>query len=566
MATCGRPIQLFKLPQELNDCVYTSEKYPLLVDTTGQAAQFLKYRSRFLSIFKKGDFEKESLRKGLTQALHGGATLVLDFDKLEIDLASLFDKEHFPEAVLCPQELFLEETYEPLLRKTDEFAGKVTYEHSAADAVGAFQDRTKAHAPERCADVDTRFEPKEGFRLVVTTKRDDVPVALLEKMCVLRVECTEEQVKNNAGTWAGGSRPKEQKSKEQIKLDEDLLELAFDGEHEEVSKLLEKGADPMAKDGRGNTALSEAAVKGHLETVKLLLDWKAPTGSDPNCLGGDGRTPLHRAAFGGFTETVQLLLERGSDPRLKDRNGETAFDLGSNPECQAAISTWDVTKTDKLREERMAAIDKEDESLVKNEEDRLALEKRRKMKTMEEYAQKGEKDLLEMELMDIERSQIGTFRDDRGNSVLHIAAVHGRLDCVVMLLDDMGVNVNLRDSKGWTPIAVAAFHGHKAVCKELMARKADPSMMNAYRKDAIDVAKDDEIKEVLRNPSAFIQASAQGPCELPGAVPEEEEKETPEPKAKAKGKAKAKAKTDEAEPKAEAKAKGKAKAKAKGKR
>lgn len=566
MTACGRSIQLFKLPQELNDCVYTSEKYPLLVDVTGQATQFLKYRSRFLSILKKGDFEKESLRKGLTQALHGGATLVLDFDKLQLDLDGLFDKEHFPEATLSPQELFLEETYEPLLRKTDDFAGKVTYEHSAADAVGAFQDRTKAHAPERCADVDTRFEPKEGFRLVVTTKREDVPAALLEKMCVLRVECTEEQIKNNAGTWAGGSRPKEQKSKEQIKLDEELLELAFDGELEEVKKLLEKGADQMAKDGRGNTALSEAAVKGHVDTVRVLLDWKAPTGSDPNCVGGDGRTPLHRAAFGGYIETVELLLSRGSDPRLKDRNGETAFDLGSTPECQELIKGFDIARTETLREERMAAIDKEDESLVRNEEDRIALEKRRKMKTLQEYAEKGEKDLLEMELMDIERSQIGTFRDDRGNSVLHIAAIHGRVECVVMLLDDMGLNINLRDSKGWTPIAVAGFHGHKAVCKALMARKADPSIINAYRKDAIDVAKDDEIKEVLRNPSAFIQASSLTPCDLPGAVPEEE---TSEPKAKAKGKAKAMAKSgtvSDAEPKAEAKAKGKAKAKAKGKR
>merc|ERR1719426_781728 len=102
-------------------------------------------------------------------------------------------------------------------------------------------------------------------------------------------------------------------------MDEELLEVAFDGDLDEVKKLLEKGADPMAKDGRGNTPLSEAAVKGHLETVRYLLDWKAPIGSDPNGVGSDGRSPLHRAAFQHHTEVVQLLLERGSDPRLKDR-------------------------------------------------------------------------------------------------------------------------------------------------------------------------------------------------------------------------------------------------------
>merc|ERR1719201_2273113 len=116
-----------------------------------------------------------------------------------------------------------------------------------------------------------------------------------------------------------------------------------------------------------------------------------------------------------------------------------------------------------------------------------------------------------------------------------------------MLVDEMGVHVNLRDAKGWTPIAVAAFHGHKQVCRELMGRKADPSIPNAYRKDAHDVAKDDEIKEVLRDPFLFLGPGAPGgggglsAGDLPGAVPEEDdEKKESEPKAKAKGKAKAK--------------------------
>merc|ERR1711971_172020 len=108
-------VPLFKLPQEINDCVYVSNKYPLLLDPTGQAAQFLKYRSRYLSILGKGDLEKESLRKALVQCLHNGGWLVIDFSKFECDLLSLFDKDNFPESVLRPQEIFLEETYQPLL-------------------------------------------------------------------------------------------------------------------------------------------------------------------------------------------------------------------------------------------------------------------------------------------------------------------------------------------------------------------------------------------------------------------------------------------------------------------
>lgn len=163
----AKAIKLRDITNELNDCVpsskrdshggevYTTGKYPLLVDPTGQACQFLKYRGRYLSILKKGDFETETLRKALVQALHNGAWLVLDFDTVECDLTAYLGQvgpksdsnrkdntleDTFPESVLSPYELFLEENYMPLLRATDDFAAKVTYEHSAALAEGAFQD------------------------------------------------------------------------------------------------------------------------------------------------------------------------------------------------------------------------------------------------------------------------------------------------------------------------------------------------------------------------------------------------------------------------------------------
>merc|ERR1712217_380596 len=102
------------------------------------------------------------------------------------------------------------------------------------------------------------------------------------------------------------------------------------------------------------------------------------------------------------------------------------------------------------------------------------------------------------ELMDIEDGKIGTYRDDRGNNVLHLAAAHCRLEIVEMLIDELKLDVNCREGKGWTPVAIAAFHGHKKVVQALMARKADPLIENAYRKDAFQVAQDDEMREALK--------------------------------------------------------------------
>jgi len=532
-----RNIQLFTLPQEINDSVYTSSKYPLLVDPSGQAIQFLKYRARYLSIYKPGDFEKESLRRAVTQGLHNGAWLVLDFGELECDLQSYFDKDFFPETVLSPLDLFVEENYKPLLRQSDEFTAKVTYEHQEALANGAFQDRTKCHAPERVADVDKRFIPKDAFRLIVASKREEPPADLVDKFVVLKLQVSEQQMKENAGVWAGREKPRETKSKEQLKMDSDLLELAFDGELEEIKPLLEKGSDLMAKDGRGHCALSEAAVQGHLETVRYILDWRAPIGCDPNAQGSDGRTALHRAAFQGHSEVVQLLLERGADPRLKDRQGETPFDMASNDESRQPLTSWNVETTDKLKEERQKALDIEDEKNVRNEEERLALVKRKKTDKLIEYAEAGDKEMLELELNDIEdQRQIPTSRDDRGNNVLHVAAQHGRLEIAVALIQDFGIDVNCREAKGWTPIAIAAFKGHKKLCQALMELKASPEIPNAYRKDAFAVAQDDEIRETLK---ACLDGARSGSA-MAAAAPAASAKEG-KPAGKAKGKAKGKA-------------------------
>ena len=41
--------------------------------------------------------------------------------------------------------------------------------------------------------------------------------------------------------WAGGEAPVEEKSAAQRKLDKDMIECAFDGELDEMKKLLEEG-------------------------------------------------------------------------------------------------------------------------------------------------------------------------------------------------------------------------------------------------------------------------------------------------------------------------------------
>mmetsp|Transcript_17689 Transcript_17689/g.40998 ORF Transcript_17689/g.40998 Transcript_17689/m.40998 type:complete len:558 (-) Transcript_17689:67-1740(-) len=548
-------VSLSQLPDFLNDVVYTSGKYPCLVDESGMAMMFLKYRSRVLSVMRRGDMESESLRIGLLQCMHNGGWLCLDFDTLDYDVEALFKAESFPLDILSPHKVFLEETYQPLLRGSDEFAARVLYENlSHVQAAGAFQDRTKAHAPERVADVNSNFDPQEAFRLVFICKREP-PSFLLPHVGVYDVSTA--GVKKESAVWAGGEPPKAQRDPAQVKLDSELLECAFEGDIESVKKALQNGADPYAVDGRGASALSEAAVEGHAAIARMLLNEHKLT--NPNEQNHEGRTPLHRAAFQSRLEMISLLLEAGADPRIKQRSGETPYDLAGSDEARSLVQAWDVAKTDAILEARQKLVEAEEEGMVKTGEELKRLQRARQFAKLEKMIADGDKDGFDLGLLELQPGEVNSLRDPKGNSLLHAAASHNRAEICALLIDEAKAEVNSRDAKGWTPLMVGAFVDGKKACTELLARKADPAMENAYRKSSFDLAKTDEIKELLMQASnsstsaeaaaavassqAAAPASAHPKGSAPSAKPRAKSKTRAKsvPKAAAKGKAKAKA-------------------------
>ena len=105
------------------------------------------------------------------------------------------------------------------------------------------QDRTKAYEPEKVVGCDSRFDPKEAFRLIVVVKKDTCPEYLRDKMDVIRVTGVGSDPAKAAedGVWAGGEAPVEKKSAEERKREKDMVESAFEGELDEVKRMLEEG-------------------------------------------------------------------------------------------------------------------------------------------------------------------------------------------------------------------------------------------------------------------------------------------------------------------------------------
>ena len=65
------------------------------------------------------------------------------------------------------------------------------------------------------------------------------------------------------------------------------------------------------------------------------------------------------------------------------------------------------------------------------------------------------------------------LRDEKGNTLLMLAAYHGHVSTVAQLIEQ-GADPDARNDRDQTPLAGVAFKGHIAVARQLLAGGADP--------------------------------------------------------------------------------------------
>jgi ankyrin repeat protein len=99
-----------------------------------------------------------------------------------------------------------------------------------------------------------------------------------------------------------------------------------------VQLLLRHKARVDARDGRGRSALHEAALAGHAGIIAALLD----AGADVHARDGEGRTPLLDSARNGDLPALETLLEAHADPRACDGTGANALHLAVAAEAPSA--------------------------------------------------------------------------------------------------------------------------------------------------------------------------------------------------------------------------------------
>lgn len=95
-----------------------------------------------------------------------------------------------------------------------------------------------------------------------------------------------------------------------------------EGRTEEITKLIEAGADPEELDECGLTPLYWAAYHNHPEAICALVE----AGAEPRIRDKNGRTPLHWVSFhsGSRREAYKVLVGAGANVNAKDKFGWTA--------------------------------------------------------------------------------------------------------------------------------------------------------------------------------------------------------------------------------------------------
>jgi ankyrin repeat protein len=87
------------------------------------------------------------------------------------------------------------------------------------------------------------------------------------------------------------------------------LDLAREGDTDQLGVYLDGGLPPNLADPDGNSLLMLAAYHGRPDTVRLLL----AKGADPDRLNARGQSIIAGALFKGEDEVVQALIEGGAD-------------------------------------------------------------------------------------------------------------------------------------------------------------------------------------------------------------------------------------------------------------
>jgi ankyrin repeat protein len=268
---------------------------------------------------------------------------------------------------------------------------------------------------------------------------------------------------------------------------------------EEIDFLLQFVMPPPWEDAPH--PLNVVAKFGSVQDVELVFQ------RDPAALNGrddEGMTPLACAIVQEQMEVVRFLLDKGADPNIPDKNGDTSLGLAASrnktngtPLCELLLAKGAVVNPTNNKTEFNIpplswAVSSDNTELVKILLAHGADPNGRGGNILREASSRGDTEIVAL-LLD-HGANLKALSD--GMTPLHDAAEGGR-DEVVKLLLSKGAAVNARRYDGATPLMSAADREHKTTVEILLAAGADINAVDDKGNTPLHWAVARENKEVV---------------------------------------------------------------------
>uniref|UniRef100_A0A8D3E7I7 Ankyrin repeat domain 52a n=1 Tax=Scophthalmus maximus TaxID=52904 RepID=A0A8D3E7I7_SCOMX len=266
------------------------------------------------------------------------------------------------------------------------------------------------------------------------------------------------------------------------------------GQEAVATELVNHGANVNQPNRCGYTPLHLAAVSTN---GALCLELLVNNGADVNQQSKEGKSPLHMAAIHGRFTRSQILIQNGGEIDCVDKYGNTPLHVAAKYGHELLISTLMTNGADTARRgihgmfPLHLAVLYGFSDCCRNKEHVLSAGF--DINTPDNFgrtclhaaASGGNVECLNLLLSsgtDLNK------RDIMGRTPLHYAAANGRYQCTVTLVS-AGAEVNEPDQTGCTPLHYSAASQAFSSCLEhLLDNGADPSMVNSKGYSAVHYA------------------------------------------------------------------------------
>uniref|UniRef100_A0A670ZU57 VPS9 domain-containing protein n=1 Tax=Pseudonaja textilis TaxID=8673 RepID=A0A670ZU57_PSETE len=220
--------------------------------------------------------------------------------------------------------------------------------------------------------------------------------------------------------------------------------------------LLHYKSSTEAQDNNGNTALHLACIYGHEDCVKALVYYdvhscKLDIGNEK------GDTPLHIAARWGYQGIIEVLLQNGANPGILNRMKETPVQCALNSTVRYLLEWGDDDLEDPKEASNMGTPE-----------------------LCHPLCQCSKCSPVQKKFFRLPSNGLGVnVTNQTGLMSLHVAALHGHVDLVALLLKH-GANIEAKDVNQAGPLHFACQNGHFQVVKYLIQCRAKQNRRDIY--------------------------------------------------------------------------------------